>query len=427
MRSRTRGFTLVELLVVIAIIGILVAMLLPAINAAREAARRSACTNNLKQIGIAVNNYLNAQRRYPASTETYGQIGQYSYMTWTIAIMPYLEERAMFDRYEALNHGEDMTKKFIDDDEAAPLYQTQMAIYTCPADFDAITPARPESGPQGDPTADPPIKRFAAASYRINTGRSDGSNGDRFWDNPNIAGQTIPYGWRSATHVVLREPPFAPSSPAPIGTQTKLFKHETPRRILDGTTKTLLASEYHTKTTTERSKRRRTFWGYGYTSYNQSSTIPESRYILPDYDQCVLIGGLGGEHACKRGWGSFHAGNTIQAVMLDGTVFTISPEVDMKIWAESGSIAGQQSESGKTIYEYGGAFHKPGAGNQRWMRELISRRFVAQAAGSSDQHPPRELPSARGHAGPDAAILKEFAWLPDRRSTVKGGRTGLYG
>ena len=85
------GFTLVELLVVIAIIGVLVSLLLPAVNSAREAARRTQCVNNLRQVGLAVLNYENAEREFPPSM----QMGEGS--LWSAYILPYVEEQSLRD------------------------------------------------------------------------------------------------------------------------------------------------------------------------------------------------------------------------------------------------------------------------------------------------------------------------------------------
>jgi len=92
MRRRcARAFTLVELLVVIAIIGILIALLLPAVQAAREAARRMQCTNNLKQVGLAMHMYLNVANRLPAGGRNPHN------ETWYFDILPYIEQSALDD------------------------------------------------------------------------------------------------------------------------------------------------------------------------------------------------------------------------------------------------------------------------------------------------------------------------------------------
>lgn len=96
-----RGFTLVELLVVIAIIGILIALLLPAVQAAREAARRAQCSNNCKQIGLALHNYHDSYRAFPmaffASSTTMAYVNAKS---WGTALLPYMEQQALYDQYD---------------------------------------------------------------------------------------------------------------------------------------------------------------------------------------------------------------------------------------------------------------------------------------------------------------------------------------
>jgi len=110
-RSRSRAFTLVELLVVIAIIGILIALLLPAVQSAREAARRMQCTNNLKQIGLALHNYHDTFKCFPpgairftydptANASKTNQVKNEQTWGWTAFLLPYLEQKPLHDQLE---------------------------------------------------------------------------------------------------------------------------------------------------------------------------------------------------------------------------------------------------------------------------------------------------------------------------------------
>jgi len=93
-----RGFTLVELLVVIAIIGILIALLLPAVQAAREAARRSQCSNNLKQIGLALHNYHDTHKTFPLGAFNLREAWPSSGTNWRALILPYIEQSTVHDQ-----------------------------------------------------------------------------------------------------------------------------------------------------------------------------------------------------------------------------------------------------------------------------------------------------------------------------------------
>ena len=95
-RARSRGFTLIELLVVIAIIAILIALLLPAVQQAREAARRSQCKNNLKQIGLALHNYHDTFEGFPIGVRR-DQLGGWG-MSWFVGILPYVDQAPLFNK-----------------------------------------------------------------------------------------------------------------------------------------------------------------------------------------------------------------------------------------------------------------------------------------------------------------------------------------
>ena len=134
MKSRRlQGFTLVELLVVIAIIGILVALLLPAIQAAREAARRTQCTSGLKQLGLALHNYISAKKdALPAGLYQELKDGMTQGDTFFVRLLPYMEEQALYDRWDFSTTAPD-GRKNNSLTETSPAAQVISALI-CPSD-----------------------------------------------------------------------------------------------------------------------------------------------------------------------------------------------------------------------------------------------------------------------------------------------------
>ncbi len=200
-RTERYGFTLVELLVVIAIIGVLVALLLPAVQAAREAARRTECLNKCRQIGLAVHNYHDARKELPPS-----RIVDYM-LTWAGVILPYIEQGNIADQVDTF-------KSF--DKQSELVRTTPVDIFLCPSrTHDSLLVEAPKNrvlGIKGD---------FAAMT---GTFLVKGSKG-RFLDGAFIYGNSSP-GF-TGPNVVL-----------------KSWKSRTSfRKISDGLSNTIFVSE----------------------------------------------------------------------------------------------------------------------------------------------------------------------------------------
>ncbi len=159
VHSRFRGFTLVELLVVIAIIGILIALLLPAVQAAREAARRSQCTNQLKQLALAVHNYADVNKCFPpkkAGPQTGARACQDyngAYGSGWMRLLPYYEQQALYNAWSsAQTYGTYVFTPFgpcpwttPDRDNYQP-YLQQVPTLLCPTDGDAAKKTATQQG-----------------------------------------------------------------------------------------------------------------------------------------------------------------------------------------------------------------------------------------------------------------------------------------
>ncbi len=305
---RSRGFTLIELLVVIAIIAILIALLLPAVQQAREAARRTQCKNNLKQIGLAMHNYHDIYNTFPPGYITRfpnvvvsGEPGLYS---WGAFILPQVEQANLFT---TLNVGNVPLERTLATAAGLTALQTPQPNFRCPSDIG------------------PALNNFkstlaGAPNWYNRNATSTGTN-------------EIPIA--TSNYVMVAGTGFSTSPPASPGTTTTPplgvgFSNSKInfRDITDGTSNTLLVGERA--------------WKYGSVMGGAATAVGFSASV--DFQNSVaavkggMLGALGiaynginwtatnADHQ-PRGFSSVHVGGA-QFVMCDGSVRFISENID---------------------------------------------------------------------------------------------------
>jgi prepilin-type N-terminal cleavage/methylation domain-containing protein len=166
---RFSAFTLVELLVVIAIIGVLVALILPAVQAAREAARRTQCKNNLRQLAIAVHTHHDARGAYPTGRDSETKLS----VSWAFHLLPYLEQNAI--------HGAFRKGVEVDHDDNAMAMRTPVASFFCPSRRAPI--ADRDFDNDDAPTLKPGVA--AGGDYAANVGDEMDNDGAETYDPEN--------------------------------------------------------------------------------------------------------------------------------------------------------------------------------------------------------------------------------------------------
>ena len=303
-----RGFTLVELLVVIAIIGILVALLLPAIQAAREAARRSQCMNNLKQMGVAIQTHLDVKKQFPTGRKCLpgpdcptgpNELDQFA-VSWAYFILPQMEDQAVYDAF--------VETERVDSAANERAMRTPISVYACPS-------RRSPAADRNFDNNDQPPEVLAAASlgdYAANAGLEEdmGMDNDHFVDGP------------TRRQIDLTQA-------GPIFTKSAIPE----RRVTDGLSHTLAVGEKHIRPHQDD-------WEENMVQYRQGDTA----FLAGDTLTTVLRGSeeglaVGPEDDDDEVFGGPHPGVTL-FVYLDGHTDSVSNDVNVETLKALSTVGG---------------------------------------------------------------------------------------
>ena len=303
MTFRRSGFTLIELLVVIAIIAVLMALLVPAVQRVREAASRTQCQNNFKQMALAAHNHQSAKRAFPAGTlNPYGPDDSTTddNRTWFHFLLPYMEQQGLYDAVEdfRLSGG---PMNFLYSGSLAQHVKTIVPICICPSD-----PHQPKT------------VTFAAHGQQGFHGNIAGCAGSTTFNEVGIGGDKLDgiFFWKSAVR---------------------------PRQITDGTSNTLLFAEIVITEDITTSDTRGRYWNNAFQGSVIFSTLNPPNSSVPDHLQwCQSIPTA----PCTTGntnivlsARSVHA-NGINASMADGSVHFIGNDIDPAVYRALGTRAG---------------------------------------------------------------------------------------
>ena len=320
----THGFTLVELLVVIAIIGILVALLLPAIQAAREAARGAQCSNNLRQIGIALLNHHDSQGAFPPGVHVTELNGSGTHgpaaFGWGGLILPYLEETSLGAQYQAIPNYPDYNWETATgpggNPKAAVLSATPLSVFACPTDV------MPTINTWYNGGKDPFSKsNYVGIAGMYGAQDATAANPMKFVNPVDLS-----------TFPAAQQATYAGTFGIFGGNQRSKMKD-----ITDGSSKTIMVGERDGRVADGiAGGREAAYWTGAIRSRWLNSTLANARDDGP-----FRINGTS-----RWGTGSLHRGGGMYAVFGDGSVRFLSEDLDGFAWEAMSTRAGGETDSG---------------------------------------------------------------------------------